>query len=139
MTARAPRLRAMDTCDLLDRAGVVRVLEVCEGQASSDREPKEALLEAMEERQVIVDGVTQALRDPFVVFATQNPIEYEGTYPLPEAQLNRKAVAHQVLSEREAALSALRERGVSIVDVPADRLTTATINRYREMRAGSLV
>lgn len=129
----------MDTCDLLDRAGVVRVLEVCEGQASSDREPKEALLEAMEERQVTVDGVTHALREPFVAFATRSPIEYEGTCPLPEAQLGRKAVAHRVLVEQEATLSALRERGVNIVDVPADRLTTATINSYLEMKAGSLV
>jgi MoxR-like ATPase len=48
-----------------------------------------ALLEAMEERQVSVDGVPRPLPDPFVVAATQNPIEYEGTYPLPEAQLDR--------------------------------------------------
>ena len=48
-----------------------------------------ALLEAMEERQVTVDGVTYTLPDPFIVLATQNPIEYEGTFPLPEAQLDR--------------------------------------------------
>lgn len=48
-----------------------------------------ALLEAMEERQVTVDGQTYALPKPFLVMATQNPIEYEGTFPLPEAQLDR--------------------------------------------------
>lgn len=48
-----------------------------------------ALLEAMEELQVTVDGVTHFLEHPFIVMATQNPIEYEGTFPLPEAQLDR--------------------------------------------------
>jgi MoxR-like ATPase len=48
-----------------------------------------ALLEAMEERQVTVDGVTYPMQRPFLVMATQNPIEYEGTFPLPEAQLDR--------------------------------------------------
>jgi MoxR-like ATPase len=48
-----------------------------------------ALLEAMDERQVTVDGVTHPLPSPFLVLATQNPIEYEGTFPLPEAQLDR--------------------------------------------------
>jgi MoxR-like ATPase len=48
-----------------------------------------ALLEAMQERQVTVDGVTRALDAPFIVLATQNPIEFEGTFPLPEAQLDR--------------------------------------------------
>jgi MoxR-like ATPase len=48
-----------------------------------------ALLEAMEERQITVDGHTYALEEPFLVIATQNPIEYEGTFPLPEAQLDR--------------------------------------------------
>jgi MoxR-like ATPase len=47
------------------------------------------LLEAMQERQVTIEGVTHPLARPFLVLATQNPIEYEGTYPLPEAQLDR--------------------------------------------------
>ncbi|HEY1317051.1 MAG TPA: MoxR family ATPase [Gaiella sp.] len=51
-----------------------------------------ALLEAMQETQVTVDGETHALDRPFLVIATQNPVEYEGTYPLPEAQLDRFAV-----------------------------------------------
>jgi MoxR-like ATPase len=48
-----------------------------------------ALLEAMEERQITIDGISHALPRPFMVIATQNPIEYEGTFPLPEAQLDR--------------------------------------------------
>jgi MoxR-like ATPase len=48
-----------------------------------------ALLESMEERQVTVDGVTRQLDEPFIVIATQNPVEHEGTYPLPESQLDR--------------------------------------------------
>ena len=48
-----------------------------------------ALLEAMQERQVTIEGTTRRLERPFIVLATQNPIEYEGTYPLPEAQLDR--------------------------------------------------
>ena len=48
-----------------------------------------ALLEAMQERQVTIEGTTHLLPPPFIVMATQNPIEFEGTYPLPEAQLDR--------------------------------------------------
>jgi MoxR-like ATPase len=48
-----------------------------------------ALLEVMEERQVTIDGVTHTMKLPFMVIGTQNPIEYEGTFPLPEAQLDR--------------------------------------------------
>lgn len=48
-----------------------------------------ALIEAMEEKQVTIDGVSRPLPHPFLVFATQNPLEYQGTYPLPEAQLDR--------------------------------------------------
>jgi MoxR-like ATPase len=55
-----------------------------------------ALLEAMEERQVTVDGVTHKMPAPYIVLATQNPIEYEGTFPLPEAQLDRFLLRIQV-------------------------------------------
>ena len=55
-----------------------------------------ALLEAMEEKQVTVDGVTYSLEEPFMLLATQNPIEYEGTFPLPEAQLDRFMVRIQL-------------------------------------------
>jgi MoxR-like ATPase len=55
-----------------------------------------ALLEAMQERQTTLDGKTYPLQDPFIVMATQNPIEYEGVYPLPEAQLDRFLVKLQL-------------------------------------------
>jgi MoxR-like ATPase len=62
-----------------------------------------ALLEAMEERQVSIFGQTRELPQPFFVIATQNPIEYEGTYPLPEAQLDRFIMRIQVSYPDEAA------------------------------------
>jgi len=69
-----------------------------------------ALLEAMEERQVTVDGVTHSTPKPFLVIATQNPIEYEGTFPLPEAQLDRFlmriSLGHPVPSDEIAILEA---------------------------------
>jgi MoxR-like ATPase len=70
-----------------------------------------ALLEAMAERQVSIDGETHGLPQPFIVLATDNPIEYEGTYPLPEAQLDRFAIRLELryLSERDEA-SMLRRR-----------------------------
>jgi MoxR-like ATPase len=70
-----------------------------------------ALLEAMAERQVSIDGVTHRLQPPFVVLATDNPIEYEGTYPLPEAQLDRFMIRLELryLSDTEE-LSMLRRR-----------------------------
>ncbi|MCU1672954.1 MAG: putative regulatory protein [Frankiales bacterium] len=67
-----------------------------------------SLLEAMEERQVSVDGTPRPLPDPFVVCATQNPVEYEGTYPLPEAQLDRFLLKLTVpLPEREDEVKVL--------------------------------
>jgi MoxR-like ATPase len=67
-----------------------------------------ALLEAMEERQVTVDGTPRLLPDPFCVIATQNPVEYEGTYPLPEAQLDRFLLKVTMpLPERDAELRVL--------------------------------
>jgi MoxR-like ATPase len=67
-----------------------------------------ALLEAMEERQVSVDGTPRPLPDPFIVAATQNPVEYEGTYPLPEAQLDRFLMKIRIdLPERDAEIEVL--------------------------------
>ncbi|WP_027004744.1 AAA family ATPase [Conexibacter woesei] len=72
-----------------------------------------ALLEAMEERHVTVDGVRHALPEPFVVVATQNPVEYEGTYPLPEAQLDRflfrAAIGYPAESDERALLRLARD------------------------------
>ncbi|MER7442215.1 MoxR family ATPase [Micromonospora avicenniae] len=68
-----------------------------------------ALLEVMEERQVSVEGARRPLPDPFIVAATQNPVEYEGTYPLPEAQLDRFLLKLTVpLPNREEELGVLR-------------------------------
>ncbi|MGK5738478.1 AAA family ATPase [Micromonospora sp. URMC 103] len=68
-----------------------------------------ALLEVMEERQVSVEGARRPLPDPFIVAATQNPVEYEGTYPLPEAQLDRFLLKLTVpLPSREEELGVLR-------------------------------
>ena len=75
-----------------------------------------ALLEAMQERQVSVDGTAHPLPDPFLVVATQNPIEYEGTYPLPEAQLDRflaKIDVDYPSAPDEAAILRLGHRGVA--------------------------
>ncbi|MGI8795716.1 MAG: AAA family ATPase [Acidimicrobiia bacterium] len=75
-----------------------------------------ALLESMQERQVSVDGVAHPLPDPFLVVATQNPIEYEGTYPLPEAQLDRFLVKIDVGypdEAEEAAMLRLTHHGVA--------------------------
>ena len=74
-----------------------------------------ALLEAMQEGQVTVDGVSHPLPDPFLVVATQNPVEYEGTYPLPEAQLDRFMLKVDVgypSEDDELAMLRLGHRGV---------------------------
>ena len=81
-----------------------------------------SLLEAMEERQVTVDGTPRPLPDPFVVCATQNPVEYEGTYPLPEAQLDRFLVKlHVGLPSRDDEVSVLaaHDRGFDPRDLTA--------------------
>jgi MoxR-like ATPase len=76
-----------------------------------------ALLEAMQERQVTIEGRTNALERPFLVIATQNPIEYEGTYPLPEAQLDRFLLRLRVgYPSREAEWAVLEQRLERAVD-----------------------
>jgi MoxR-like ATPase len=85
-----------------------------------------ALLEAMEEGQVSVDGVSRPLPSPFLVAATQNPVEYEGTYPLPEAQLDRFLLKLVLpVPEREAELEILRRHaaGFDPRDVAAAGVT----------------
>ena len=83
-----------------------------------------ALLESMQENQVTIDGVTHALPTPFMVMATQNPIEYEGTYPLPEAQLDRFtmriAIGYPPLSEEAKMLTE------QTVEPPLDTLEPVT-------------
>ncbi|MDE0160860.1 MAG: AAA family ATPase [Acidimicrobiaceae bacterium] len=71
-----------------------------------------ALLEAMGEQQVTIDGVTRRLEPPFTVIATQNPLEYEGTYPLPESQLDRFLMRLEVgYPDRRSEDSILMDRG----------------------------
>ena len=92
-----------------------------------------ALLEAMEERQVTIEGERHLLDEPFMVLATQNPVEYEGTYPLPEAQLDRfmfkvlvdyppEAVEHEILRRYHTGFDArhLDATGIQPVIRPAD-------------------
>jgi MoxR-like ATPase len=93
-----------------------------------------ALLEAMEERQVTIDGEAYPLSPLFTVLATENPIEYEGTYPLPEAQLDRFLLKiilqypsveeeHQVVARWDAGFNARRLNDVQIQPLPADAIS----------------
>lgn len=82
-----------------------------------------ALLEVMEERQATVAGVSRPMPDPFMVIATQNPVEYEGTYPLPEAQLDRflaKLYVGYPERDSEQEVLARHHRGFSLHDVAAN-------------------
>ena len=95
-----------------------------------------ALLEAMQERQVSVDGIARTLPEPFIVVATQNPIEYEGTYPLPEAQLDRFLAKLDVTypaAADEAAMLRLTHHGVAPATL-ADVQTIATPAELLTMR-----
>ncbi|MEK7861919.1 MAG: AAA family ATPase, partial [Chloroflexota bacterium] len=79
-----------------------------------------SLLEAMEERQVTLEGEARPLPRPFLVLATQNPVEYEGTYPLPEAQLDRflfKAVVRYPEAAEERAILRAHDRGRPLAEV----------------------
>jgi MoxR-like ATPase len=85
-----------------------------------------ALLEAMEERQVSVEGATRRLPDPFLVIATQNPVEYEGTYPLPEAQLDRfllKVIVGYPTAEQEQKVLARHDAGMNPHDIASLGIT----------------
>jgi MoxR-like ATPase len=93
---------------------------ICLGDEINRASPKtqSALLECMEERQVTVDGTTHPLQEPFMVIATQNPSEHEGTYPLPESQLDRFMMRLSMgYPSREAELEVLRRHGaISVLD-----------------------
>lgn len=82
-----------------------------------------ALLEAMQEARVTIEGETQTLLEPFIVLATQNPIEYEGTFPLPEAQLDRfmlkLSVGYPTLAQEKEILQRRRTRQVEEVTLSA--------------------
>jgi MoxR-like ATPase len=97
-----------------------------------------ALLEAMQERQVTIEGTSNPLERPFLVIATQNPIEYEGTYPLPEAQLDRfilrTSIGYPDRTNEWEVLSRRVERRVDEVelDVVVDRQTLLELQRATE-------
>jgi MoxR-like ATPase len=97
-----------------------------------------ALLEAMQERQVTIEGETRRLEPPFLVIATQNPIEYEGTYPLPEAQLDRfllrAAIGYPERSDEVEVLGRRveRESDEVVLDTIADRATLLEMQRAIE-------
>jgi MoxR-like ATPase len=92
-----------------------------------------ALLEAMQERQVTVDGIGYALPRPFIVIATQNPIEQEGTYPLPEAELDRFLFRILLDYPTEEAERAILRQHATTPDVPTTvaRLTTDLLDALR--------
>jgi MoxR-like ATPase len=98
-----------------------------------------ALLEAMEERQVTLEGESQALDDPFFVVATQNPVEYEGTYPLPEAQLDRflfKIVVGYPGTAAEVDVLRRYDRGFNMRDLQAAGISSvATPSDLQRARA----
>ncbi len=83
-----------------------------------------AVLEAMQEAQVSVDGITRGVPRPFVVLATQNPVELEGTFPLPEAQLDRFLMRLSLGYPSEADEEALVTRGVASFAAPVDPVAT---------------
>jgi len=86
-----------------------------------------ALLEAMEEKQVTIDGTSYPLEEPFLVFATQNPIEHEGTYPLPEAQLDRFVMKSiMTYPSRSEEMSVLRSYQEGF---RADQIDQAGVNK----------
>ncbi|WP_328594906.1 AAA family ATPase [Actinomadura macrotermitis] len=94
-----------------------------------------SLLEAMEERQVSVEGTARALPDPFMVCATQNPIEYEGTYPLPEAQLDRFLVKLTVpVPTRDEEISMLQRHAAGFD--PRDLSAVQPVAGPAELAAG---
>jgi len=111
------------TSDLVFREGPVFTnLLLADEINRTPPKTQSALLEAMEERQVTIDGASRPLPDPFLVVATQNPIEFDGTYTLPEAQLDRfllKAV--MPLPEREVEVDVLRRHadGFDTTDLAA--------------------
>jgi len=90
-----------------------------------------ALLEAMEEGQVTVDGDTHALPDPFYVIATQNPVESEGAFPLPEAQLDRFTIKTSIgYPDEDGEIELLRRRAGRAEQAPTvDRVSTPTPSR----------
>jgi len=94
-----------------------------------------ALLEAMQEYQVTMEGETQALPDPFIVIATQNPIEYEGTFPLPEAQLDRFMIKLSIGYPSPAEEAEILDRRTGRKRDAVDLQAVITPETFQGMRA----
>jgi MoxR-like ATPase len=97
-----------------------------------------ALLEAMEERQITIDGSTHHLSSFFTVFATQNPIEFEGTYPLPEAQLDRfllKIKVNYPEADQEISILEKHHAGFDVHNLKAAQLAALPTDELAEARA----
>jgi MoxR-like ATPase len=93
-----------------------------------------ALLEAMQEQQVTIDGVTRSLPRPFLVLATQNPIEYEGTFPLPEAQLDRFLIRLSLgypnpNDERQILINLKREHPITMLEKVVDGMELLSLQK----------
>ncbi|GAC1315151.1 MAG: MoxR family ATPase [Chloroflexota bacterium] len=128
------------TTDFLFRPGPIfaNVLLADELNRATPR-TQSALLEAMQERQVSADGLTRALPQPFFLVATQNPVELEGTFPLPEAQLDRFLLRLSLGYPSEADEDALLTRGTPRADAPLPSVVTpaeilAAIDEIRRVR-----
>jgi MoxR-like ATPase len=97
-----------------------------------------AVLEAMEERQITIDGITHPLSQFFTVFATQNPIEFEGTYPLPEAQLDRFLLKIKVgypAAEQEITILQRQHEGFDAHNLDAANIVALSISALAQARA----
>jgi MoxR-like ATPase len=97
-----------------------------------------ALLESMEERQITIDGTTYPLTNFFTVFATQNPIEFEGTYPLPEAQLDRFLLKIKITypeAEQEIAILQRHHEGLDVHNLAAVNITALSPELLAQARA----
>jgi MoxR-like ATPase len=97
-----------------------------------------ALLESMEERQITIDGTTHPLTDFFTVFATQNPIEFEGTYPLPEAQLDRFLLKIKITypqADQEITILQRHHEGLDVHNLAAANITALSPELLAQARA----
>jgi len=124
---------------LLEKGPVFTHILLADEINRSPPKVQSALLECMEERQVTIEGETHRLESPFFVMATQNPIELEGTYPLPEAQLDRflLKLSTGYVGSAEQETEILRRRLNWGSDDPADLVSPVTdTQRFRELQEG---
>lgn len=124
---------------LLEKGPVFTHILLADEINRSPPKVQSALLECMEERQVTIEGETHRLESPFFVLATQNPIEVEGTYPLPEAQLDRflLKLSTGYVGSAEQETEILRRRLSWGGDDPADLVNPVTdTQRFRELQEG---